>query len=90
MMYDRVVKKGLSFGDAINALKVGKKVTRSIWDGYWFLSDKPYLTEAKDEDCKSSFHLGPTIFAMLKDFGGVAPAQAYQSDMLADDWMIVE
>ncbi len=90
MMYERVIEKELSFGDAINALKKGKKVTRAIWGGYWFLSNKPYLNETKDEGYKTSFYLGPTIFAVLKDMGGVAPAQAYQSDMLADDWMVVE
>ncbi|MGQ7102407.1 Thoeris anti-defense Tad2 family protein [Escherichia sp. SP-MK] len=30
------------------------------------------------------------IFAVLKDNGGVAPAQPYQADILANDWMVIK
>jgi len=37
--FKRVVKDNLTFGDAINALHDGKKVTRAIWQGYWVIED---------------------------------------------------
>lgn len=89
-MYTSILKRDLSYSDALNVLMVGKKVTRSIWEGYWFLTRKAQVTETKDDDYVRSFDLNPTIFAVLKDMSGVAPAQPYQGDMLANDWMIVE
>lgn len=76
-MYTTVVEDNLSFGDAMNALRTGKKVTRSIWGGYWQIINP--FTQGED-----------WIVAVLKDNKGLAPAQPYQSDMLANDWMIVE
>ncbi|WP_144519667.1 Thoeris anti-defense Tad2 family protein [Bacillus thuringiensis] len=90
MTYTSVLKRVLSFGDAMNALKEGKKITRSVWGGYWFLSNKPQVAEMLEDGYVKGFDLHPTIFAVLKGMGGVAPAQPYQGDMLANDWMIVE
>lgn len=83
----------MNFGEALQALKDGKKVTRSIWKGYWELWNEPILSDDSvigngyKRSCQ--FQNG-IIVATLKDFGGVAPAQPYQSDLLADDWQIVE
>jgi hypothetical protein len=75
MKYTKVVKEGISFGDAINALHDGKKVTRAIWQGYWVIEDNE--------------EFGEIIVAYLRD-GGKSVATPYNSDMLALDWMIVE
>lgn len=70
-----IAKRNLSFGDAINAIHEGKKVSRAVWGGYWVLED--------DEK------FGEVIVAYLKD-GGASVAQAYNADMLALDWEVLE
>jgi hypothetical protein len=77
----------MNFGQALEALKEGKKVKRGFWGGYWFLSTtgKVYVP---DESTLLPYN--PMIVACLKDNGGYAPAQPYQADLLADDWEIVE
>jgi hypothetical protein len=69
----------MNFGQAIEALKEGKKVARSIWGGYWVI----------EEWDKIDIGSTPLIVAYLKD-GGFAPAQAYQADILAEDYEIIE
>lgn len=67
---------GMTFGLAIEAMKKGFKVTRKIWGGFWQLEEIHGM-------------VAPVIIAHLKT-GGKCPATAYQEDMLADDWRIVE
>ena len=69
----------MNFGEALEELKQGKKITREVWRGYWELSS---LESTKG-------YAFDIITAHLKD-GGVEPAQAYQQDMLAEDWKVVE
>lgn len=76
-MYSKVIRKNLSFGDAMNELRGGKKITRAVWGGYWQILN-PFV---QGEDW---------IISFLKDNKGYAPAQPYQADMLASDWMVVE
>lgn len=78
MRYTTVIEEGLSFGDAMNALMKGRKVTRVVWGGYWC-----------KQDTKLPEWSGQFIVAALKE-GGYAPAQPYQADMFANDWMVVE
>ena len=96
------MNENLNFGDAIKALKEGKKVARKGWNGknIW-LWLKPAGT-IKAEWCKD---------AMLKEIvdanGGEAEALgticmktadnkiltgwlASQTDMLCEDWMVIE
>jgi hypothetical protein len=75
MKFKNVVKDNMSFGDAVNALHEGRKVSRSIWEGYWVIEDRE--------------EFGEVIVAYLKD-GGKAVAQPYNQDMLALDWRVVE
>lgn len=83
----------MNFGEALQALKNGKRVTRAIWGGYWQLVKNGRMEWDSDagEGYKSacSFNNG-IIIAVLRDNGGVAPAQPYQADLLAEDWQIVE
>jgi len=69
----------MKFGQAIEYLKAGRKVARKGWGGYWTI----------EEWEKVDVGTTPLIVAYLKD-GGFAPAQAYQGDILAEDWEIVE
>jgi hypothetical protein len=70
----------MNFSQALEELKNGKKIMRSFWGGYWVI----------EEWDKQGFDKSyPLIVAYLKD-GGYAPAQAYQSDILADDWEVIE
>lgn len=75
MRYSKVMQGNLTFGDAINLLHRGRKVTRSIWKGYWVIEDNE--------------EFGEIIVAYLAD-GSKAMATPYNADMLAIDWMVVE
>ena len=96
------MNENLNFGDAIKALKEGKKVARKGWNGKnMYLWLKPAVT-IKAEWCKDH---------MLKEIvdanGGEAEALgticmktadnkiltgwlASQTDMLCEDWVVVE
>lgn len=93
---------GLSFGHAIAALKAGKRVARSGWNGkgMWLA-----LSPGTDALPAPSFWAGPNR-EYAKERGGTAPVLpsitmktatgeilmgwlASQTDMLSNDWMIV-
>lgn len=92
----------LNFGDAIKALKEGKKVARKGWNGKnMYLWLKPAVT-IKAEWCKD-----PMLKEIVDSNGGEAEALgticmktadnkiltgwlASQTDMLCEDWVIVE
>lgn len=87
---------GLSFGLAIEAAKMGKKIARAGWNGkgmYVFLADEDIafttdadMTEFLDEDV--TVH---GMMVMRTAQKTIAPGWlASQTDMLSDDWYIVE
>lgn len=85
----------MNFGEALQALKDGFLVKRSSWSGYWYLAkgaevkhDK--LNLSKHNEYIDEVYMDKMIVAILKDDGGAAPAQPYQSDLLAEDWQTVE
>lgn len=80
----------MTFGEAVEALKQGKRVKRSIWGGYWFLMNAAQVSEEDELGYEKMATLLPTIFAVLKDGQGVTVAQPYQNDILAEDWEIVQ
>ena len=91
----------MNFGDAIKALKEGKKVTRKGWNGKnMYLWLKP-ATTIKSEWCKD-----PMLKEIVDANGGEAEAlgticmktadnkiltgwSANQIDMLSEDWLII-
>lgn len=88
MQYRHIVGAGLSYPEAMYALiKQGKKVTRKIWGGYWYMERIEYKGDNEPQNVESVFH--KVIMAKLKN-GGYAVATPYQDDMLATDWMVVE
>ena len=85
---------GLSFGLAIEAMKQGRRVTRRGWNGkgmYVFLAHgmdfntDADLSELDDQDVEVL-----DCLVMRTATGAFCPGWlASQTDMLADDWMIV-
>lgn len=87
----------MNFGQAIEALKAGKKVSRSGWNGkgmFLFLVpgstfqvSRPPLLGIYPEGTEINYR--PHID--MKDAEGkVVPWLASQTDMLAEDWGLVE
>lgn len=72
----------MSFGKAIEALKDNKKVAREGWNGkgMWLKLQRP------DKHSKMQ---QPYIYMCPAD-GKLVPWLASQSDMLSNDWLIVE
>lgn len=80
----------MNFGQAIEALKQGKKVARAGWNGkgmYLYLADGKLLTDAIDN---GSFPFTDTIVIKTSDNKYCIGWLASQTDMLAEDWEIVE
>ena len=78
---------GMSFGLAIEAIKQGKKVSRSGWNG------KGLWLELQVPDAHSKMTL-PYIFMSYPEDakttpGARVPWLASQTDVLAEDWLIV-
>jgi len=73
---------GMTFGQAIAALKAGQNVTRPRWNGkgMWLGLQRP------TQHSKMTL---PYIF-MQTASDDLVPWLASQSDMLAEDWMVVD
>lgn len=77
----------MNFGDAIAALKAGKKVARTGWNG------KGLWLELQRPDAHSKMTL-PYIYInypsdAINTPGARVPWLASQTDMLAEDWEVV-
>ena len=72
----------MSFGQAIEALKQGRKVARAGWNG------KGMHLELQRPDAHSKMTL-PYIY-MYTAQGDNVPWLASQTDMLSEDWVTVE
>lgn len=93
---------GLNFGLAIEAMKKGRKVARAGWNGkgiHVFLVDeasglKRVVFNGEQCDVRLSQHLAIDTTGLQTDNEdapkSIVPWLASQSDMLADDWMIIE
>lgn len=71
---------GLSFGLAIEAAKMGKKIARAGWNGKNQYVELAYCISYKNNKA----------FAFVGTSGVQMGWLASQADMLADDWQIVE
>ena len=95
---------GLTFGLAIEALKQGKKVARAGWNGkgMWLkyiggifnnMGSNDYGDVILfDDSLSKKVFIKPWIGIMIPDDedGNLIPWSASQTDMLAEDWQIVE
>lgn len=85
----------LSFGHAIRVLRDGKKVARAGWNGknmFLYLvpaNSYPAQTEAAKGVFGDMVPYGAYI-AMKTAQGNVVPWLASQTDVLSDDWQLVE
>lgn len=78
----------MNFGEALQALKEGKNIKRSIWGGFWYLANNVDANHSEVNEI-AGFDMPQMIVAVLRNNGGSAPAQPYQADLLAEDWEIV-
>lgn len=90
---------GMSFGDALKALKSGRRVCRSGWNGkgmWLYLIPAEVMGVISVRPPKSSNTPGekykPHASIAMKTSDGslVVGWLASQSDMLAEDWMLLE
>lgn len=71
----------LNFGEAIEQLKLGSKICREGWNGpgMWL---KLQVPDAHSKMRRPYIYMSPV-------YGNLVPWVASQTDILADDWMIV-
>jgi hypothetical protein len=86
---------GMTFGLAIEAMKKGHKVCRKGWNGkgmFLFIGDDiEFHTKADLSDFQeTAFGMCDSIIMKTADDCFVIGWLASQTDMLAEDWMIVE
>lgn len=87
----------MNFGQAIELLKEGKKVQRYGWNGKnmflflvrgsTFIVDRPPLLGIYPEGTEISYH---AHIDMKTADNKIVPWLASQTDVLAEDWLIVE
>ena len=81
----------MNFGKALESLKEGKKVARKGWNG------KGIYLKLQNPDAHSKMTL-PYIYIVTTNLvtdnpnapKGVVPWLASQTDMLAEDWIVLE
>ena len=85
---------GLSFGLAIEAAKMGKKIARAGWNGKNQYVELAYCISYKNNAAEvvnvNHCNIGNKAFAFVGTSGVQMGWFASQADMLADDWQIVE
>ncbi len=87
----------MNFGEALEALKSGKKVCRKGWNGkgmfLYYVSSGSYpvkMDAAKSiADENGNVNYGPYVALKAAD-GIVYPWLASQADMLSNDWEVTE
>ena len=86
----RDVSKGITFGDALFFLKQGKKIARAGWNGkgMWLMMVPEGLAETVSFQYEA---LKPAPWIGMKTVDQkFVPWLASQTDMLAEDWVIVD
>lgn len=85
---------GLSFGKAIEAMKIGRKCCRAGWNGkhqYIELASNISYKNARGEVVNAEHDaIGNRAIAFVGTTGVQLGWLASQADMLAEDWQIVE
>jgi hypothetical protein len=86
----------MNFGQAIEALKEGKRVQRAGWNGKnmflylvkgsKFISNRPPLNEIFPDGTEITYHAHIDMWTAQ---GYAVPWLASQADMLSEDWEIV-
>jgi hypothetical protein len=86
----------VSFGIALDALRIGRKASRAAWQA----EDRLYLVPTRRRSIRGLASLGQHLEGQAKEHGSylevkladgtVAPWQIRQEDVLASDWEIYE
>lgn len=90
------IKKGMTFGLAIEAMKQGLKVARTGWNGKgMFLYYVPENEYPASTEIALAYYDGGMVpygdyIAMKTADENVVPWLASQTDILAEDWVIVD
>ncbi|WP_215895452.1 DUF2829 domain-containing protein [Acinetobacter pullicarnis] len=85
----------LTFGDAVVALKGGEKVARSGWNGKGMFLEMAQYTSANEAEKHPHYHLHNIPYEGLPWIGmktadsKFVPWLASQTDVLAEDWVIL-
>jgi hypothetical protein len=81
-------KTNLDMGGALRELRAGEKVTRAGWNGkgMWLVLMPGYVDTGIIKD--TSVHILPYIVMRTVD-GSMVMWTASQTDLLAEDWMVV-
>ena len=85
----------MNFGAAIEALKLGKRVARSGWNGKGMFLEMAQYTSANEAEKHPHYHLHNIPYEGLPWIGmktadsKFVPWLASQTDVLAEDWVIV-
>lgn len=87
--------EAMTFGDALDAMKRGERVARKNWNGkgmYVFLAHEPDFVTDADLSAFDQLDVEVSDMMVLKTAQDTFQPGwlATQSDMLADDWYIVE
>ena len=84
------MNENLNFGQAIEALKEGMRVARLGWNGkgMWLTLSKMYTHTKINVGEEGGFNFQPFI-AMKTVDETLVPWLASQTDMLAEDWVIL-
>jgi hypothetical protein len=85
----RKIDDGITFGDAVFFLKQGNKVARKGWNGKVWLMVVPEELAATISFQYAALNSAPWIGMKTADQKFV-PWLASQTDVLADDWMVIE
>jgi len=85
-------KSGLTFGAAVEALKQGKRVTRAGWNGRGMYLWLMPATMVKAEWCREPGlkSLAEANGGEIEALGTIRMLMASQSDILAEDWQVIE
>lgn len=89
-----IVKNNLNFGEALEALKQGRKVSRLGWNGkgMWLGLVEPYTSMKLSDEQVDPVTEGATLLpyiGMKTADNGFVPWLASQTDILADDWCVL-
>lgn len=77
----------MNFGDAIEALKAGDRVTRAGWNGRYLMLLRPGSAEYDDSvKYGRPSEIPQPYISLYSRLGNWIPYTASQSDMLAEDW----
>lgn len=88
----------MNFGDALAAIKEGKKVARKGWNGknmFLFFTPGSQITVSAGRPLAAAFLVDSIVdyqphVDMKTAQGSIVPWLCSQTDMLAEDWVIVK